>query len=63
MLTRLFRDAAALGVCRRQVLLILGFQLGSIGMEMAGIFSLLPIIQFIMAKGDVPGLIAAHEHW
>jgi len=48
---------------RKIIVILLGFQLASTVMELAGLVILLPVFQFVQAEGNVESLIAAHESW
>ncbi len=60
---RMLDGAAAGGIDRRIFSLLLIFHLVGTGMEVLGLFSLLPIFQFLVADGNVTQLIADQRLW
>ena len=52
-----------MGVRRRLVFALLAFHLAGTLMELLSLVWLLPIFQFIQAKGDIAALLQQHVHW
>ena len=60
---RLLDEARRMQLARRDVAGLLALQLISTVIELAGIFTLLPVFQYIQAEGDVAALVAKHDEW
>lgn len=63
MIGRLFESADRIGLARRSVLLVLMFHALGTVMELLGLLILLPVFQFVQAKGNVGALVAEHTAW
>ncbi len=59
----LFAEARRLQLAPRQVVGLLALQLVGTVIELLGIFTLLPVFQYIQADGDVSVLIERHDEW
>ena len=60
---RLLDEARRMQLPRRDVGNLLALQLLGTVIELAGIFTLLPVFQFIQGDGDLAALVAEHEEW
>ena len=60
---RLLDEARRMQLRRRVVGNLLALQLIGTVIELAGIFTLLPVFQYIQGDGDVAALVVAHDEW
>ena len=60
---RLLDEARCMQLPRRVVGHLLALQLLGTVIELAGIFTLLPVFQFIQGDGDLAALVAEHDEW
>ena len=60
---RLLDEARRMQLPRRDVGNLLALQLLGTVIELAGIFTLLPVFQYIQGDGDVAALVVAHDEW
>lgn len=60
---RLLDESRRMHLPRRVVGNLLALQLISTVIELAGIFTLLPVFQYIQGEGDVAALIIEHDEW
>ncbi|MDB2548544.1 ABC transporter ATP-binding protein/permease [Paracoccaceae bacterium] len=58
-----FRDIRKIGASSRQVMGIIALQILAAIFEVAGIFTIMPILQFIQNSGDVDTLVSEYEYW
>jgi ABC-type multidrug transport system fused ATPase/permease subunit len=57
------RDAHRLGIQSRHGLILMALQLAASVFELLGLVSFVPVLQFLMAKGDIAKLALENTHW
>ena len=62
-MTTLLADARRFQLAPRVVAGLLTLQLLGTAVELCGIFTLVPIFQFIQAGGDLASLVDRHREW